>query len=566
MDKKTIKKNLLRFMNSEPMLMGRPGPPPRARDDHMRKWLEQQLLSSWTPYKVDIVEEARRHAEEHRFKLGSGNEWWRLFKARNTDVVSRTPSVVESERADSRLDEEQWRDFFAEASKALAEVDYDGRYIVNMDETSFHQNFITRAAARKVYNIKIRRSVPRLQGYQRKAVTAIAAVVASGEALQPTLLFDTKTVKGGHLRYCDREVILKGAGTGWSSSEIFVELVEQVLIPRLNPLFNLYNKIVLFSDGSRTHLGVRGLTVCKKAGVSVVLFTSHATDIIQPLDRALFCGVKCRYRQLQDNFIKSNLGRSLGVARFVSFVEQAWYQTCTGEKVCTAFRVTGLVPHSVGTFLRHAPEERLHPKQEEADAKSLELLAQLASRIVPASNMCPASQESSASQDSPVPTREMGSQATERTITMETKDDATTLRLGGLVTKTSFLAAAQAAQQESDQQEEAKARRKSFKQARHRGTHAQARQTEPVAKRARTFAEAPAAPHTTSRLRRAHTNAFAGGSRNEKRARQCDEQSERAAKRQVTDSDTFSDYETNASAFACYATHDSGWSMDIDSE
>ena len=134
-DKKTMKKNLLRFMNSEPVLMGRPGPPPRVRDDHMRKWLEQQPLSSLTPYKVDIVEEACRHAEEQGFKLGSGDKWWRLFKARNMDVVSRTPGLVESQRADSRLDEEQWRDFFAEASGALAEVDYDGQYIVNMDET-----------------------------------------------------------------------------------------------------------------------------------------------------------------------------------------------------------------------------------------------------------------------------------------------------------------------------------------------------------------------------------------------------------------------------------------------
>ena len=95
-DKKTINKNLLCFMNSEPVLMGRPGPPPRVQDDHMRKWLEQQLLSSLTPYKVDIVEEARRHAEEHGFQVGSGNKWWRLFKARNTDVVSSTPSLVES--------------------------------------------------------------------------------------------------------------------------------------------------------------------------------------------------------------------------------------------------------------------------------------------------------------------------------------------------------------------------------------------------------------------------------------------------------------------------------------
>ena len=229
------------------------------------------------------------------------------------------------------------------------------------------------------------------------------------------------------------------------------------------------------------------------------------------------------------------------MARFVSFVKQAWYQTCTGEKVRTAFRVTSLAPHSVETFLRHAPEERLRPKQEEADAKSFELLAQLASRIVPASDIRPASQESSASQDFPVTTREMGSQATARTITMEAKDDATTLRLGGWVMKTSFLAAAQAAQQELDHQEKAKARRKTYKQARHRGTHAQARQTEPVAKRARTSAEASAAPPTNSRLRRPHTNAFAGGSRKEKRACQCDERSERVAKRQVTDSDTSSD-------------------------
>ena len=232
-DKNTIRNNLLRFMNSEPVLMGRPWPPCNVRDDHMRKWLEQQLLSSPTPYKVDIVEEARIHAEEHGFKLGSGNKWWRLFKARNTDVVSHTPSVVESQRADSRLGEEQWRDFLAEASKALREVDYEGRYIVNMDETSFHQNFITRAAARKVYSIRGRRSVPRRQGYQRKAVTVIAAVIARGEALPSSPLFDTKTVKASHLRYCDREVILKGTGTGWSSSEIFVEFIYRTKSPPL---------------------------------------------------------------------------------------------------------------------------------------------------------------------------------------------------------------------------------------------------------------------------------------------------------------------------------------------
>ena len=63
--------------------------------------------------------------------------------------------------------------------------------------------------------------------------------------------------------------------------------------------------------------------VCKEARVSVVLFPSHATDVIQPQNRALFLGVKCRFRKLQDAYISSKIGKSLGVARFVSFVEQA---------------------------------------------------------------------------------------------------------------------------------------------------------------------------------------------------------------------------------------------------
>ena len=96
--------------------------------------------------------------------------------------------------------------------------------------------------------------------------------------------------------------------------------------------------------------------------------------------------------------------------------------------------------------------------------------------------------------------------------------------------------------------------------------HAEARQAEPVAKCARTSAEASAAPHRNGKLRCPHTNAFAGGSQHVKRARQCDERSERAAKRQVTDSDTSSEDEANASAFACYVTHDSGSSMDIDTD
>ena len=123
--------------------------------------------------------------------------------------------------------------------------------------------------------------------------------------------------------------------------------------------------------------------------------------------------------------------------------------------------------------------------------------------------------------------------------------------------------AAQAAQHEGDQQEEAKAHRKALKQARHRGRQAQAQETEAVAQRARTSAEASAAPHTNNRLRRARKNALTSGALNEKGTRQCEEHSERAANCQMMNSDKSSDYEANASAYACYVSHDDGSSMDM---
>ena len=151
--------------------------------------------------------------------------------------------------------------------------------------------------------MKGQKSVPRRQGYQLKFVPVIAGVAPSGEALPATLLFDTKTMKGSHLNVCDRQVILKGTGTGWSSSDNFVEWVHEVFLSKMKLLSNLYHKIVLFFDGAGRHLGVRGLTVCKEASVSIVLFPTHATDVIQPLDRALFRRVKHRYRWLHDAYI-----------------------------------------------------------------------------------------------------------------------------------------------------------------------------------------------------------------------------------------------------------------------
>ena len=59
-------------------------------------------------HRAEVVEEAVKMALEHRVnghptKIASGNKWFRLWKKRQPEYTSRTPQLVESDRADARL-------------------------------------------------------------------------------------------------------------------------------------------------------------------------------------------------------------------------------------------------------------------------------------------------------------------------------------------------------------------------------------------------------------------------------------------------------------------------------
>ena len=105
-------------------------------------------------------------------------------------------------------------------------------------------------------------------------------------------------------------VTLKGTPDGWSSQEVFLEWVEAVFVKETQPLSNPQKCILLLVDGSKTHLTLQGLQKMKSWGVEVVVFPPHLTDVIQPLDKAVFRALKASFRKKKRTLEKEKPSQS----------------------------------------------------------------------------------------------------------------------------------------------------------------------------------------------------------------------------------------------------------------
>ena len=92
------------------------------------------------PMLTEIKDEAQAMAEKKTSVQNPalpgkfGKTWWKMFKRRKSDFVSRLAQNVESQRASARLSPQQWTEFFNNHLKpGLEKVAYNPCHIWNED-------------------------------------------------------------------------------------------------------------------------------------------------------------------------------------------------------------------------------------------------------------------------------------------------------------------------------------------------------------------------------------------------------------------------------------------------
>ena len=220
------------------------GPKPTLNEEELIAWMDCQADASQAPTMKDIKEHAERMVKAlpcgavSRTGCKFGKKWWALFKNRHKNFIGRKPQLVESQRAIAKLTEEEWLSFFKTSLRpALSCVNFEARYIHNMDETRFFRNFETVGPA--VWVRRGSKRVARKRGWARQHISALVCCFAVGTNNTPCLMWHNKKFKGEWFlkkKGGGGPVRIKGTPDGWSSAYIFVEWVKNVFVLEVPPL------------------------------------------------------------------------------------------------------------------------------------------------------------------------------------------------------------------------------------------------------------------------------------------------------------------------------------------
>ena len=172
----------------------------------------------------------------------------------------------------------------------------------------------------------------------------------------------------------------------------------------------------------------------KSWGVEVIVFPPHLTDVIQPLNKAVFGALKASFRKKEKHWKRKKHHRAPSPADFVQLWTDAYVDAVTPRNILSGFRSCGISPFDPQYFLDHCPPERIQHQDLPACPAS-------PTHSTDAWQNCsPNSSQNSSAAPSQVSTKsDASTQCSGRAISAATRDDPWSLRLGGFVTAQDFL-------------------------------------------------------------------------------------------------------------------------------
>ena len=146
-------------------------------------------------------------------------------------------------------------------------VNYNPRDIYNMDESPFQVQYLSNTGQR-MWTRRGSNQVSCKSGNKKKHATLIGCVIAAGVPLAPVLLWGKQKVRGEWFGHEKCPIHCRATGNGRSSADVFREWLFDVFLIQAKP----NPTVMLFLDGSRTHLDVETLQGAKAKGIEIVCF------------------------------------------------------------------------------------------------------------------------------------------------------------------------------------------------------------------------------------------------------------------------------------------------------
>ena len=92
-----------------------------------------------------------------------------------------------------------------------------------------------------------------------------------------------------------------------------------------------------------THVSIDLVKEAKKEDITIVMYPSHVTDQLQPLDVTCFGPLKHKWESLLNEWVVE-WGSKLTKANFLNLLSKVWHKGLRPSNVVSGLRTTGIFP------------------------------------------------------------------------------------------------------------------------------------------------------------------------------------------------------------------------------
>jgi hypothetical protein len=290
-------------------------------------------------YAVTRKEIKQKAAELHRIEhpesapMQKSVKWLKNFFARFPFLSPRKVSNLENDRAKSAnpTNVRRFFDLLTRIVKKLGIVT-----IWNMDESAIQCSNLN--LDDEVIGLKGSRNAYRPTSNFKEHVTILDAVSSNGETIPPLIIFKGVNIPEAILQNGPDGARVAFTPKGWTNEQIFNLWMDHFISHT-----NAYLKpILLLVDGHGSHYFPTALEKAIAANISVIVFPSHCTHVLQPLDVGIFQNFKRSFKARLQAYLKEH--QDIKKNKIAEFIKVAREKAFTKNCITRAFRDAGIWP------------------------------------------------------------------------------------------------------------------------------------------------------------------------------------------------------------------------------
>jgi hypothetical protein len=271
--------------------------------------------------------------------------WPQAFRRRHPQLKSRNNRPMPWERHDNNIyDKVHWFDVIKEE---LCRPDVRPENCYNMDETGI---MLSMLGSVKVLVGKDDGRDYRGTGTKRTMVTAIECVSASGEYLNPMIIWPASTHRSNWTTYSTPGWFYGLSETGYNDSFLSLEWIKRVFDPQTKARAKGKPRI-LICDGFGTHETLGIIEFCLENNIILCRLPSHTSHKTQPCDVSVFGPLKTAYRDEVERRYRGGL-TNVNKEHFTAIYSRARETGMTKKNILAGWAKAGLFPFNPSRVLR----------------------------------------------------------------------------------------------------------------------------------------------------------------------------------------------------------------------